>query len=389
MSTNKKELPSFLQTSLDFYLKDLIKYDDQHLVVGDKPKVGDVVLQSNDYLSLANNTAIRETLKKSVDLCNESILMSAVFVHKDDSKPTLEKQLSSYVNFDNCLLFQSGWSANTSLLQTICTEDVNVYIDFLAHMSLWEGARSGGAKITPFLHNNMRHLEKMIKRNGPGIIIVDSVYSTVGTIAPLVELVAIAKKYNCATVIDESHSLGVYGKHGAGILDELNLSSEVDFMTASLAKTFAYRAGAVWANNNFTQCIPYVGYPAIFSSTMLPYELDVLEKTLHVIQSMDDARSYLFKQSQKLRAGFRDLGITIRSESQIISIETGEEDNTYEVRKYLEKNGVFGSIFCRPATSPKHSIIRFSVNSSLTDAQIDKILSTCYSAIHSEHLYIK
>lgn len=389
MSINKKELPSFLKSELDFYLKDLIKYNDKHLVVGGKPHSEDVVLQSNDYLVLANNPQIKECLKKSVDKSNESILMSAVFVHKDDSKPTFEKQMAEFAHFDSCLIFQSGWSANTSLLQAICSKEITVYIDFLAHMSLWEGARSGEAKILPFLHNNARHLEKLIKRNGPGIIIVDAVYSTIGTIAPLEKIVELAKKYGCATVIDESHSLGVYGKQGAGILAEYGLSDEIDFMTASLAKTFAYRAGAVWANNNFNACIPYIGYPAIFSSTMLPYEVDVLEETLNMIKSMDKERVTLFTQAQKLREGFTNMGISIQSESQIISIETGEEDNTYEVRNYLEKNGVFGSIFCRPATSPKHSIIRFSVNSSLTDAQIDKILSVCYQAIHQEHLYIK
>src|SRR5690606_28089371 len=121
--------------------------------------------------------------------------------------------------------------------------------------------------------------------HGPGIIVVDSIYSTIGTIAPLAELVAIAKETGSAILVDESHSLGTHGKNGAGLLAELGLSDQVDFMTASLAKTFAYRAGVIWANNNVNQCVPFVGYPAIFSSTILPYEIAALEATLDVIKS--------------------------------------------------------------------------------------------------------
>lgn len=160
-------------------------------------------------------------------------------------------------------------------------------------------------------------------------------------------------------------------------------------MTVSLAKTFAYRAGAIWANNNVDKCIPFVGYPAIFSSTILPYEVEALSATLAVIQESDDKRDQLARHAKTLRSALVKLGFTIRSQSQIIALETGDERNTEKVRDYLEEHGVFGAVFCRPATAKNKNIIRLSLNSSLTQEEIDKIIHVCGLAINNPNLYFK
>ncbi|QMV16410.1 alpha-hydroxyketone-type quorum-sensing autoinducer synthase [Vibrio spartinae] len=391
MNNISKKLPDFIQSKINFHIHDLIEFNKngKHLVLGKRPSSKDIVMQSNDYLCLANNSTIKHQMVDSIMRMDDSILMSAIYLQDENSKPSIEQRLSEFTNFDSCLLSQSGWNANVGLLQAICSPDTNVYIDFFTHMSVWEGARYANAKVHPFMHNNMKHLRKLIKRHGPGIIAVDSIYSTLGTITPLKELVEIAKEFGCATVIDESHSLGIYGKHGAGLIEELNLSREVDFMTASLAKSFAYRAGAIWANNNVNQCIPFVSYPAIFSSALLPYDIDTLSAILDLISESDDRRHRLFYLSDKLRKGLIQLGIKIRSQSQIISIETGDEGNTELVRDILENNGIFGAVFCRPATPKNSNLIRFSLNSSMTDSDIDKILSVCHLLVQNDEVFFK
>ncbi|MCG3726221.1 quorum-sensing autoinducer synthase [Vibrio cincinnatiensis] len=384
-------LPEFIQTRLNLFIHDLIESNQngKHLVLGKRPAENDIILQSNDYLSLSNHPVIKARLKKAIDESQDSLFMSGIFLQDTHTKPPLEQQLADFAQFDTCLLSQSGWNANTALLQTICSPETPVYIDFFAHMSMWEGARYANAQLHPFMHNNCHHLIKLIKRHGPGLIAVDSIYSTIGTMAPLTELVTIAKQHHCAILVDESHSLGVYGPHGSGLLCELGLSGQVDFMTVSLAKTFAYRAGAIWANNNVDKCIPFVGYPAIFSSTILPYEVEALSATLAVIQESDDKRDQLARHAKTLRSALVKLGFTIRSQSQIIALETGDERNTEKVRDYLEEHGVFGAVFCRPATAKNKNIIRLSLNSSLTQEEIDKIIHVCGLAINNPNLYFK
>lgn len=262
-----KPLPSFIEERLDFYIQDLIEPNEnkKHLVLGKRPPCNAVVLQSNDYLALSHNKEIQNAHRDAISQHDDNVVMSAIFLQDDESKPVFETQLASFVGMPSCLLSQSGWAANVGLLQTICAPNIPVYIDFFAHMSLWEGARIAGAQIHPFMHNNTSHLRKQISRHGSGIIVVDSVYSTIGTIAPLRDIYEIAQEFDCGLVVDESHSLGTHGPQGAGILQGLGLTHKVDFITVSLAKTFAYRAGAILGPEKLAKTLPFVAYPAIFS----------------------------------------------------------------------------------------------------------------------------
>ncbi len=389
MLTNFPRLPDAIDNHINNYIDDLIikKDNGRNLVVGKKPISTDIMVQSNDYLNLSNHPKIIDAQIQSLIQNKNTPFMSNVFLQEDGLDKSVEQNLAHFTGFQSCTIAPSGWIANVGLLQTICDSDTNVYIDFFAHMSLWEGARIAGANIHPFMHNNVRHLKRTIKRNGPGIVLVDSIYSTIGTIAPLGEIITVAKELGCAIVVDESHSLGTHGVKGAGLLNELNLTHMVDFMTASLAKTFAYRAGAIWCNNATGQVVPYVSFPSIFSSAMMAFELDRIDATLDVIKQSDKARSNLMNNAKQVVNGLKSIGFEIQSESQIIGLETGEKTNTRKVRDFYEKNGVVGSVFCTPATPDNKNILRLSLSSALTQDDINQILSVSERAFHHPDLY--
>ncbi|WP_210448864.1 alpha-hydroxyketone-type quorum-sensing autoinducer synthase [Vibrio crassostreae] len=386
--TKNKPLPSFIEERLSFYIQDLITQNQsqKHLVLGKRPSRDSVVMQSNDYLSLSHNKAIQQAHQAAISDHDDNVVMSAIFLQDAESKPAFETELANYVGMESCLLSQSGWAANIGLLQTICPPNTPVYIDFFAHMSLWEGIRAAGAAAHPFMHNNMSHLRKQLERHGSGVIVVDSVYSTIGTIAPLRDIYEMAQEFDCAVIVDESHSLGTHGEKGAGLVQALGLTDQVDFITVSLAKTFAYRAGAILGPKQLSDTLPFVAYPAIFSSTVLPQEVIRLEKTLEVIKGADDKRQALFKRAQSLITGLKRIGFNIRSESQIVSLECGNERNTERVRDFLEERDVFGAVFCRPATGKNKNIIRFSVNADMTPRDIDHVLTVCHEAYHHPEL---
>ncbi|MEZ8122370.1 alpha-hydroxyketone-type quorum-sensing autoinducer synthase [Vibrio splendidus] len=386
--TKTKPLPSFIEERLNFYIQDLITQNQsqKHLVLGKRPKPNAVVMQSNDYLALSHNKPIQQAHQAAISEHDDNVVMSAIFLQDEQSKPAFETELANYVGMESCLLSQSGWAANIGLLQTICPPGTPVYIDFFAHMSLWEGIRAAGALAHPFMHNNMNHLRKQLERHGSGVIVVDSVYSTIGTIAPLRDIYEMAQEFDCAVVVDESHSLGTHGENGAGLVHALGLTNQVDFITVSLAKTFAYRAGAILGPKQLSETLPFVAYPAIFSSTVLPQEVVRLEKTLEVIKGAEDKREALFKSAKSLTTGLKRIGFNIRSESQIVALECGSEKNTERVRDFLEERDVFGAVFCRPATGKNRNIIRFSVNADMTPRDIDHVLTVCHEAYNHPEL---
>ncbi|MEZ9654785.1 alpha-hydroxyketone-type quorum-sensing autoinducer synthase [Vibrio splendidus] len=386
--TKTKPLPSFIEERLNFYIQDLITQNEsqKHLVLGKRPKRNAVVMQSNDYLALSHNKTIQEAHQAAIREHDDNVVMSAIFLQDEQSKPAFETELANYVGMESCLLSQSGWAANIGLLQTICPPGTPVYIDFFAHMSLWEGIRAASALAHPFMHNNMNHLRKQLERHGSGVIVVDSVYSTIGTIAPLRDIYEMAQAFDCAVVVDESHSLGTHGENGAGLVHALGLTNQVDFITVSLAKTFAYRAGAILGPKQLSETLPFVAYPAIFSSTVLPQEVVRLEKTLEVIKGAEDKREALFKRAKSLTTGLKRIGFNIRSESQIVALECGSERNTERVRDFLEERDVFGAVFCRPATGKNKNIIRFSVNADMKPRDIDHVLTVCHEAYNHPEL---
>ncbi|MFA0223345.1 alpha-hydroxyketone-type quorum-sensing autoinducer synthase [Vibrio splendidus] len=386
--TKTKPLPSFIEERLNFYIQDLITQNQsqKHLVLGKRPPRNAVVMQSNDYLALSHNKPIQQAHQAAISEHDDNVVMSAIFLQDEQSKPVFETELANYVGMESCLLSQSGWAANIGLLQTICPPGTPVYIDFFAHMSLWEGIRAAGALAHPFMHNNMNHLRKQLERHGSGVIVVDSIYSTIGTIAPLRDIYEMAQEFDCAVVVDESHSLGTHGENGAGLVHALGLTNQVDFITVSLAKTFAYRAGAILGPKQLSETLPFVAYPAIFSSTVLPQEVVRLEKTLEVIKGAEDKREALFKSAKSLTTGLKRIGFNIRSESQIVALECGSERNTERVRDFLEERDVFGAVFCRPATGKNKNIIRFSVNADMTPRDIDHVLTVCHEAYNHPEL---
>jgi len=372
-------LPNFIQQKLEIYEQRISSSSvtGKPLVLGKVPPADAVMLQSNDYLSLSKHPNITKAQIASLQRNENAAVMSAVFLHGDSSKGQLESRLSDYVGFEKGILFQSGWAANVGLMQVIADKNTNVYIDFFAHMSMWEGIRTCGARAVPFRHNDPNSLENLIKKNGRGIIVVDSIYSTTGDLCPLLELVDLASHHGCAMVVDESHSLGTHGPKGSGLVAELGLTDRVDFITASLAKTFAARAGIVLCSKSVAQCLPYVAHPAIFSSSLLPYEIVGLAATLELIVKSEKRRKKLCRNATYIRDGLTKMGYSIASMSHIVSLEGGKEEVTEQIRDALESKNVFGSVFCAPATPKNRSLLRFSLNSNLSLANLDYILSAC------------
>jgi CAI-1 autoinducer synthase len=341
---------------------------------GQAPGPNAVRLDGNDYLSVTGNPVIVEAQLDALRCNREFVVQSGVFQLDGGPTSRFERALASHVGKEGALLCQSGYTANLGLIQVVADAQTPCYVDSLAHMSLWEGVRAAGAPAVAFRHNDPEHLARMAKRHGPGLVIVDSVYSTTGALCPLQEMVEVAEQHGCMILVDESHSLGTHGPAGGGLCAELGLTHRVHFITASLAKAFAGRAGFFTMPDELRPYLMCHSYPSIFSSCLLPHEIAGLHATLDVIQGSDDARRKLRQHTERLRQSFSDLGYPIHHGSeQIISLEAGPEFDTLALRDQLEDRGVFGAVFCAPATSRNRSMVRLTLNAGLTDTELDHV----------------
>lgn len=345
------------------------------LVHGRNPSPNAVRLNGNDYLGLTGHPDIVRAQIHAMQYNADFAVQSSVYMHGTHPIRDLERSLSQWIGKEDGLICQSGYTANLGLLQAIADESTPVYIDTLAHTSLWEGARAAKAPAQPFRHNDPAHLKRVMARDGPGIVVVDSVYSTTGAICPLADMVEVAQEAGSMILVDESHTLGTHGPGGAGLCSELGLSKHVHFITASLAKTFAGRAGYFSMPAAMRYYLLVNSFPTIFSSCLLPHEIAALSATLEVIKRSDKERSRLHSISRHLREGLSDLGYPVhQGTEQIIALESGTEPATMILRDLLEERDVFGAVFCAPATSRNRTMVRLTASSALTDAELDHVL---------------
>lgn len=374
-------VPNFVRRKLDSYFANPRREHwpaNEHILVGRPPGPGAIRLQSNDYLSLANHPDVRAAAHAAIEADGDSAIMAAVFLHGECDQSRLEAAMADLLGSEATVLTQSGWAANTGLLQSLLDTDVPVYIDMYAHMSLHEGIRLGRGRAHMFRHNSLRSLERQLRKYGPGYIVVDSIYSTTGDVAPLREMVELAERYGCWLIVDEAHALGTHGPRGAGVVAELGLTDRVPIRTASLAKAFAGRAGIIACSREIAEYIKYQAHPAIFSSGLLPFEIARLDALRRVIEKADDRRARLAALAARLRDGLKGLGYAIGdSASHIVSLHPGEEWRLIALRNALEARGVFGSVFCAPATPLNGALLRFTLHCDLDKEAIDRVIAAC------------
>ncbi len=364
----------------EYYSKRLEeKWKGRHPMKGMSPGPNSILMRSNDYLCLAGDKRIIKAEIRALRKYGHGDSVSRIWVHHEqDCLHAFEKRIAKLMRAEAAVLCSSGYVANIGLIQSIARPDSIVYLDMKAHMSIWEGVSSARAKAMPFRHNDINHLERLIKKNGPGIIAVDSLYSTDGNVCPLEDVVAVSKKYNCPLIVDETHSFGTYGPNGSGMVVAKGLQNDVHFRTIGLSKAVASRGGIVICSERNAEFFRYEALPVIFSTSVLNHEVAGYNAVLDILETDDWRRKRLHKSHSFLRQNLDKLGYNIDNcASQIISLEAGEILQTVVLRDALESRDIFGSLFFPPAVPDKRCLIRFTVNCGLSNKQLHRIVDVC------------
>ncbi|CAM2821321.1 alpha-hydroxyketone-type quorum-sensing autoinducer synthase [Legionella worsleiensis] len=373
-----EDYPDFITDAMNYYFEERVNksWQGKHILHGKTPTSTALVFSSNDYLHISQHPELISAQIQAMHQYGNGQMQSAVFLSNHSLLlDACEKKFSTFLNYPSSLLTQSGWCSNVGIIQALAKRNTPVYLDFYTHMSFWAGVKTVNAKPIPFQHNSIESLQKRLERHGPGIIAIDSVYSTTGTVCPLKEVAKIAKKYQCLLIVDESHSLGIYGPAGKGLVSELELWDEVDVITASLAKAFSGRGGIIAGKKRLIEFIRYSSLPAIFSSALVPHDLAGFSSSLDIIAKEEWRREKLHANANFLREALSIQGFDIgSSKSQIIPLMTGNESNTIWLRNELEQENIFGAVFCAPATPKNKALIRLSVCSHHSKNDLQRVL---------------
>lgn len=343
-------------------------------VQGARPGPNSVRLDGNDYLAVSGHPDIVRAQVEALTRNGNFAVQSGVFMHDEHPTRNLELKLADWVGMEDGFVCQSGYAANVGLIQSVANQDTPVYLDGQAHASLWDGAHAARAPAHVFRHNDPQHLDKLMSRAGPGLVAVDSVYSTTGAVCPLEEILEVVERHGSMILVDESHSLGTHGPRGAGLCAQLGVTDRVHFISASLAKALAGRAGFFSAPAKLRYHILTSSFPNIFSSCVLPHEAVGLGATVDVLQQADAARATLQRHTRRMRQSLTDMGYPIhQGTEQIIALEAGLEPATIRLRDELDARGVHTAFFGAPATSRNRSLARMTLHAALTEAELSHV----------------
>lgn len=377
----KGELPELTERIASFYER-VAEVGTDRLFRAPTPGPGAILLNSLDQLCLAGHPEVLEAQIESLRTHGHYALRSSFYLDPDSPQRRFEGTLASFVEMDAAILCQSGWDANVNLLQVIATPKTPVYIDRFAHASAYEGIQAAGAHPRVFRHNGLGSLARRIRNHGPGVIVVDSVYSVPGSVCPLAEISRLARQTGCTLVVDESHSIGLYGKHGQGLVASLGLTDEVDFLTFSLSKTLVSRGGAIVGPARAIEFCRYEARQHIFSGAIpTPHDVAGLEAVLKVVQREGWRRERLHRNAARLRPQVGVQGWEMEaSATHIIPLVAGDDTDVLRLLQELEQRELYGSPFVPPATPARQGVVRLTVHCGMDEQECDRAAEICGEA---------
>ncbi len=325
-------------------------------------------LCSNDYLGLSRD---KDVIKASYEISLSQGLGSGSSRFITGSRPIhilLEAELEEWLNQEKVLLFPSGFQANIAAVQTLANRNSIVIADKLIHNSLLVGIKASGSKLVRFAHNDLKDLEnKILKFNSSQksiLIIVESLYSMEGSIAPLKEITEICKKYNVQLLVDEAHALGVLGPEGKGL--SFNLSNDITMLTGTFGKSFGSGGAFIACNSKIGEYLIQTSGAFRYTTALSPALAGGALKSLQKIKNNKEWGNNLLNASAKWKKEIlQNFNYPIKGESQILSIIIGKEEKTILLQKHLEKNGFLAIAIRPPTVQVNESRIRLTIRRDL------------------------
>ena len=331
---------------------------------------------SNSYLGLTNHPKLKEGAIKAIEKYGTGCAGSRFLNGTLDIHLELEEKLAKLVHKESALVFPTGFTVNSGVIPSLVGRDDYLIFDERNHASIIEGKRLTFGKTLKYKHNDMEHLEKVLKKcetDRVKLIVTDGVFSMEGDVARLPEMVELAKRYNASLYVDEAHSLGVFGTTGAGVCEHFGVSDDVDLIMGTFSKSLGTIGGFIAADENIINYLKHTSRTLIFSASITPASTGCVLAALDVMAEETWRKDQLWANTKRAKEGFEKAGFEIGpTETPIIPLYVRDNMKTFTLTRMLMDDGVFVNPVVTPAVSPEDTLIRYSLMATHTFEQIDE-----------------
>lgn len=331
---------------------------------------------SNSYLGLTNHPKIKEGSIKAVEKYGTGCAGSRFLNGTLDIHIELEEKLAKLVGKEEALVYATGFTVNSGVVPCLGGREDYLLLDRLNHASIIEGSRLSMAKQFKYRHNDMEHLEKFLQQCEPDkikLIVADGVFSMEGDVAKLPEMVDLAKKYNASIMIDEAHSLGVFGATGAGVCEHFGVQNDVELVMGTFSKSLATIGGFIASNKDVINYLKHNSRTLIFSASITPAAAGAVLAALEVMEEERWRQQALWDNTNRMLLAFKDKGFeTGHTTTPIIPLYVRDNEKTFRLTRMLMDDGVFVNPVVSPAVPSQDTLIRISLMATHTFDQIDE-----------------
>ena len=337
-----------------------------------------IMLGSNNYLGLTTHPKVKEAAIEAVKKYGTSstgsrFMNGTLKIHRE-----LEDKLAEFLHREACIVFSTGYQANVGTISSLIGRNDIAITDKEDHASIIDGVRMSYGRMLRFKHNDMEDLRRVLEsapEDAGKLLIVDGVYSMAGDIAPLPEIMKIAKEFGVRVMVDDAHSIGVLGENGRGTSNYFHMDKETDIIMGTFSKSFASLGGFIAGDEDMIFYVKHTARSFIFSASMSPANTGAALAALEVIKSEPERIEHLWKIADRMRNGLKQLGFDVgTSNTPIIPVYIRDRIKTVLMWKELFDNGVYCNPVLPPAVPPTESLLRTSYIATHTEEQIDRAL---------------
>lgn len=337
---------------------------------------------SNDYLGMGQNQHVTTAMKHAIETLGAGAGGTRNISGTHHLIIELETELADLHNKEGALVFTSGYVSNEATISTLgrVLPDCLILSDELNHASMIAGVKNSGATKRIWRHNDLEHLEQLLKEAGelrPKLIAFESVYSMDGDIAPIKEICDLAKRYNALTYLDEVHAVGMYGKRGGGIADQLELMERVDIIEGTLAKAFGIMGGYVTASSTIIDTIRSYAPGFIFTTSLPPAIAAGATASIRHLKTANDLREKHQEQVAKLKAKLTEAKLPILpTETHIVPLMVCDPVLCKAASdRLMEKHGIYIQPINYPTVTRGTERLRITPSPLHDDAMIDELVN--------------
>ena len=336
-----------------------------------------IMIGSNNYLGLTNHPKVKEAAIEAIRKYGTGCAGSRFLNGTLDIHVQLEEKLARFMRKDAALIFSTGFQVNLGVISAVAGKDDLIVIDKMDHASIIDGCRLSFGEVRKYRHNDMSDLERLLRENEERdkLLVVDGVFSMEGDIAPLPEIVSLARKYGAGLMVDDAHGIGVLGNTGRGTSEHFGVEEEVDLIMGTYSKSLASIGGFISGSSDVIHFIKHSARSLIFSASPPPASVASVSAAIDIIENEPERREQLWNNTSKMLEGLKSLGFqTGSSQTPIIPVIVGDDEKAFIMAMMLQEEGIFVNVAVTPAVPAGMALIRTSYMATHTDEHLDIVL---------------